>query len=244
MIDLELATLRARKLAFGLSHPRMRKALRQGVAAAIDHREALGPLKPQTVLDVGANRGQFALIARHLWPQASIISFEPLPGPAAYWHRAMEGDARARLVQAAIGAERQTMKINVTSADDSSSLLPLGETHQKIYGSSVTDQIEVKVAPLGDFVAPEEFRAPTLLKIDTQGFELEVLKGMAGLEKNISHVYAELSFVELYAGQPLASEVLSYLDGVGFELAGVYNIAADKDGKQIQADMLLKNRNA
>jgi hypothetical protein len=75
-----------------------------------------------------------------------------------------------------------------------------------------------------------------------QGAELEVLKGCASLLSSFDHIYAELSFVEFYSGQPLCDEVIAYLAQHGFALAGVYNLAADKDGVTVQADFLFSRR--
>jgi len=241
-MTLDLAALRLRKLLFGLSSARLRRALRHGVGAAIEHRAALFRLRPDLVLDLGANRGQFALIARVLWPEAEIRSFEPLPEPAARARAIMEGDDRIRIVVAAIGADRSTKALNVTRADDSSSLLPLGDRHRALYRSAVSRRVEVPVAPLTDFLAPGDLDGDVLLKIDTQGFELEILKGCAAILDRIRHIYVELSFLELYVGQPLASEAIAHLDRAGFELVGVHNVATDGAGQPVQADMLFRNR--
>ena len=58
------------------------RALRFGVAASIELRFVLNKLDCKTIVDIGANRGQFALMARHSFPGAKIISFEPLPEPS------------------------------------------------------------------------------------------------------------------------------------------------------------------
>jgi FkbM family methyltransferase len=83
-------------------------------------------LRPgRTVVDIGANRGQFALAARHCFADARIVSFEPLSGPAALWRAVFAGDARAALVEAAVGPEAGEAEIHVSARDDSSSLLPI-----------------------------------------------------------------------------------------------------------------------
>jgi len=80
---------------------------------------------------------------------------------------------------------------------------------------------------------------PILLKIDVQGFELEVLEGATLLIKAIDYCYLELSYIELYKGQPLAAEVLSYLFSHGFQLAGVFNQVWTRAFGPTQADFLL-----
>ncbi|WP_375305444.1 FkbM family methyltransferase [Bradyrhizobium sp. A11] len=237
-MSFDLFALRARKLSYALRVPLFRRALRTGVLAGVEHAYALGHLAPELVIDVGANRGQFALLARHLWPTARIVSLEPLPGPNATCRTVMAADERFELFEAAVSTEAGNSIINVTSEDDSSSLLPLGEEHQRLYGSSLASTLTIRTDRLCAFVAPDECPASCLLKIDTQGFELEVLKGSEELLPRVQHIYAELSFVELYRGQPLASEVISYLHAVGYQLAGVFNVAYDGADRPVQADML------
>ncbi|UPK25708.1 FkbM family methyltransferase [Bradyrhizobium sp. 195] len=237
-MSFDLFALRARKLSYALRVPLFRRALRTGVLAGVEHTYALRHLTPGLVIDIGANRGQFALLARHLWPAAYITSFEPLPGPNAICRKAMVGDERFKLFEAAVSTETGSSTINVTREDDSSSLLPLGEEHQRLYGSSIASTLTIKTDRLCAFIAPDECPASCLLKIDTQGFELEVLKGSEELLRRVQHIYAELSFIELYRGQPLASEVISYLHAKGYQLAGVFNVAHDGADRPIQADML------
>ena len=62
----------------------------------------------------------------------------------------------------------------------------------------------VKVKPLDHILTPDELKKTTLLKIDVQGFEIEVLKGCNALINKISYIYVECSFLELYQGQALA----------------------------------------
>lgn len=241
-MNLDLFALRARKLSYVLRFGELRRALRFGVLAAVEHASTLRQLNFDMVMDVGANRGQFAVLARHLWPDARIASFEPLPGAAAICKSVMAGDQRFTLFEAAVASKSGTSIINVTNEDDSSSLLPLGEEHKRLYGSAVSAELPVRTDRMAAFIEPTSCPTSCLMKIDTQGFELEVLKGSDELLPSISHIYAELSFVELYAGQPLASEVISYLDKKNYELAGVFNVAADGSGKPIQSDMLFARR--
>lgn len=238
MMGVELFALRVRKLSYALWSPLFRRALRIGVLAGVEHARALRHLAPELVIDVGANRGQFALLARHLWPSARIVSFEPLPGPATICRSAMSGDEHFTLFEAAISSKVGNATINVTSEDDSSSLLPLGDEHKRLYKSEVSSTLTVSTDRIAAFIPPNTCPRSCLLKIDTQGFELEVLKGSEELLPRVQHIYVELSFVELYSGQPLASEVISYLHLNDYQLAGIFNVAQDEAGRSVQADML------
>ena len=86
-------------------------------------------------------------------------------------------------------------------------------------------------------IAPADFARPSLLKIDVQGYELEVLKGASALLSAIDAIYVEVSWVELYKGQALHDEVEALLLDAGFKQAEVFNEENYK-GELIQADML------
>jgi FkbM family methyltransferase len=235
---------KARKLLKLLVHPDYRAALRKGrVAAAIEHERLLKSLQCATVVDVGANRGQFALVSRHCFPQARIISFEPLSLPAGQFHAVLGTDPRVTLHQVAIGKEPGTAKIHVSRADDSSSLLPITELQDSLFPGTAEVRTEtIQVTPLDTLLSQEQVVAPALLKIDVQGYELTTLQGCESLLRLFELVYVECSFVELYQGQALADEVSAYLSEHSFGLRGVYNVHYDSSGQAIQADFLFANR--
>ena len=134
--------------------------------------------------------------------------------------------------------------MHVTAEDDSSSLLPVTELQQSL--SSGTREVAaatVAVELLSDRLREDDLKSPALLKIDVQGYELEVLHGCASLLPRFSYVYIECSFKELYAGQALAAEVIDHLYGRGFELRGVYNVQYDPQGCALQADFFFAARN-
>ena len=93
-------------------------ALRRGVAPSLEHLRVLRLLRPSSVIDIGANRGQFALAVRHVLPQAAIDSFEPLPEPAAVFRRVFAGDTRVTLHACAIGERAGTTSMHVSARDD------------------------------------------------------------------------------------------------------------------------------
>jgi FkbM family methyltransferase len=223
-----------------LARPAYRSALlTHHVAAGIEHEPVLREMDCRMALDIGANRGQFALVARRLFPEALIFSFEPLPRPAARFRAVFAGDAQVRLYEAAIGPERGETTIHISRRDDSSSLLPIAAKQDALFpGTAEAGTATIKVGPLREFVNEEQIEAPALLKLDVQGFELQALRGCESLLHRFCHVYAECSFVELYAGQALADEVIAWLRERGFRLQGVYNMSYDRSGRAIQADFL------
>lgn len=209
------------------------------VAAGVEHEPVLRGINCRTVIDIGANRGQFALVARRCMPQARVISFEPLVEAAAKFRTVFAGDQQVTLHEAAIGPVSRDATLHVSRRDDSSSLLPITATQVALFpGTAEAATAVVRVAPLRKFVRAEDILPPALLKIDVQGFELEALRGCEDLMERFDFVYVECSFVELYAGQALADEVAAWLRGRGFALRGEHNTVHDRGGRAIQSDFL------
>jgi len=241
-MNLDLLTIRLRKLAAIAVRSSYRSAfLRQGVAPAIEHEAVLGTLDFDFVADVGANRGQFSLVCRRLRPGARIVAFEPLAGPAAAYRALFGGDPGVRLHACALAPQRGEMTMHISGREDSSSLLPISTLQSENFpGTESVGSASVPVGPLSDFVGEADLGERNLLKIDVQGFELEVLKSAGALLPRFDWIYAECSFVPLYEGQALAEEVTAFLAGQGFGLRGRFNQACGKDGGLLQADLLFE----
>ena len=223
-------------------HPPFRRGLLHGVGASIEHRQILFPLFPVTVVDIGANIGQFSLLARALFPKARIHAFEPLGLPAARFAKLFAGDAQVTLHHCAIGPEESSSAMNISGAIDSSSLLPITDAQANFApGTGAVGVEQVTVRRLDSILKPADIAAPALLKLDVQGFELPALQGCGDLLNLFSWVYVEVSFVELYGGQALASEIVEFLQSRGFVLAGVANPSFLDDGTCVQADFLFRS---
>lgn len=231
------AMRKIRKLFALLLRRDYRRALRLGSAAAIEHNSFLRNASFNTVLDAGANKGQFALVVRAHHGAATIISFEPLAGPADIWRRIFSGDSKARVFQVALGNQAGEKTIHISRREDSSSLLPIGKLQSDIFpGTEEICTEAILVERLDVSLQGENLARPVLLKIDVQGFEMELLKGAQATLAQVDSIYAELSFVALYEGQALANEVIHWLSNNGFGLSGVYNMAYDRRGLAVQAD--------
>lgn len=226
-----------RDMATLLAEPRYWRALAALVKPSVEHRRALRHLQPRTVIDVGANKGQFAYLANSLWPQARIVSFEPLPRPRDRLASLM--GKRITIHDCALGETEGAATIHIASREDSSSLLPLGR-QSELFQMREVGVIKVPVRRLDD-VMTESLSRPALLKVDVQGFEYEVLKGASRLLEQIDWVYVEASFIELYHGQRLAVDVVELLAVHGFQEVGRYNELEDA-GKVVQADILFASR--
>jgi FkbM family methyltransferase len=237
------STSKAGKLARIVAVPSWRRALVQHrVAAAEEHAGVLRRMPSlRTVIDVGANKGQFALAARHYHPEARLISFEPLPSPAQIFRAVFAGDSRTSLVPAALGPTPGEAVMHVSERDDSSSLLPITATQVSLFpGTGQVGTDTVRVSRLAEHVSAIE--APALLKVDVQGFELQALAGCEELLDRFAWIYVEASFVELYAGQAFADDIIAWLNARGFSLRGVFDVAYDDEGNAVQGDFLFSPR--
>jgi len=96
------------------------------------------------------------------------------------------------------------------------------------------------VLPLLEAVSDHELEGPLLLKIDVQGFELQVLKACAPVLNRVEFVYVECSFVEFYAGQAMAGEVVAWLQKCGFALTGIGSLTRGPSGVGVQSDLLFR----
>jgi FkbM family methyltransferase len=232
---------RARKASQLVQRPVWRRGLMSGIGATIEHEPALADLQVRTVVDVGANIGQFSLLALELFPGCRIIAFEPLPGPAARFRSFFKSYPNVRLVEAAIGREAGQVPMYVSQRDDSSSLLPISGLQTSIFpGTGLAETRSVELAPLRHFVSREEIEGPALLKIDVQGAELAVLEGAADLLDAFDHVYVECSRLQLYEGQPVETEIIGFLERAGFDLVGRFNQTSHPVYGVVQEDCLLR----
>lgn len=226
-----------RKLFKITTVPYFTQALLGGSAAGTEHIKILKNLQCKFVVDIGANRGQFALVARYCYPDAFIHSVEPLEEPGKIFSSIFNKDRKVKLHKCAIGSKSEIKTIYISEQDDSSSLLPIGTEQVKLFpDTKEKDTREVIVHTLDECIESKNIAQPALLKIDVQGFELETLKGCLNLLHHFSFLYIEASFVELYNKQALAHEIIEFLAIYGFYLHGIYNTYYDKRGKAIQAD--------
>lgn len=230
---------RARKFARLAQNKRYRHGLRHGIGAAIEHQGAIQTLNIKTLIDVGANVGQFSLLVHALHPSICVHAFEPLPRSASQYRTLFKNLPYINLHTVAVGEFAGSANIYVSKKIDSSSLLPITALQEKIFPGTAHSSTEiVPIVRIDDILDGTQLLKPILIKLDIQGFELSALKGMTNLLRESEYVYTEVSFKELYQGQPLANEIITWLNTMGYQLSGVYNTTTADDGSSIQADML------
>jgi FkbM family methyltransferase len=223
---------------------RYRRALRHGVAAAIEHEHIPYLETVRAVVDVGAHKGQFAVFALERFPEASVICIEPLGEPRRQLKLAVDQTNRVRVLEvAASNRTGDRVPMHVSRADDSSSLRSIEPRYVAAFpGTEEAGRTWVPAARLDALLDPGELPQPALLKIDVQGHEYEVLEGSEGLLPAFRQIVVEVSFTELYGGQKLAGDVTTLLRNAGFALTGVFNIKLARSGECLQADFLFEQR--
>ena len=201
---------------------------------------ALRNLSPvRTVLDVGANEGQFAAMIREVYPEAAIYAFEPLPECQDALRRRLANAPGSRIFPTALGAAPGTRPFYRTTFSPCSSFLRPANRLRAEVERLDESVIEAPVARLDDVLADAPPPAPLLLKLDVQGFETQVLEGAPRTLANVALLVLEVAFVPLYERQPLFDEVYLWLRERGFRYRGNLEQSASRvDGLTAEADAL------
>lgn len=238
LMNLSVVQLRIAKLIGSLIRPDCWRALSFGVAPTIEHLPVLRRLDVDGVIDVGANRGQFSLACRIAMQQIPIIAFEPIPDEAKTFDAIHGRDRNITLVKCALGELRSEATLHLSRNADSSSLLPIGARQSELFpGTAESGTIKVEVQTLDDAIPLMSGRRSQLLKLDVQGYELNVLRGGIQALVLCKYVYCECSEVSLYDGQALRPEVSAFLQTHGFRESGSFNHQYHRT-ELIQADYL------
>jgi FkbM family methyltransferase len=183
------------------------------------------------VVEVGSNKGGFVRQLRSGGYQGRIVSFEPLSQAFAQLEAASASDPAWECIQLALGSRAGTATINVSGNSVSSSLLGMKRRHEEAApGSGFVGTESCAVATL-DSLRDEVLQADdrVYLKLDVQGFELEVLHGAAATLEQVAAVDVELSLVPLYDGSPGVDDVLRYLDERHFGVVALDPGFVEKD---------------
>jgi FkbM family methyltransferase len=209
-------------------------------SAAAQLERLLEHLHVDLVLDVGANRGQYAAQLRVHGYAGRIVSFEPLAAAHAQLTAAARKDPGWSVApRMALGASAGEIEIHVSGNSFSSSILDmLPEHEQAAPGSGYVASETVSLKRL-DEAAGEILTGSrnVLLKIDTQGYEDQVLAGASALLPRLTAIQTELSLVPLYAGQPLFDEMRAKIEALGFVLFAVFpGYVHEQTGQTLQID--------
>ncbi|PQJ80410.1 FkbM family methyltransferase [Polaribacter porphyrae] len=191
------------------------------------------------ILDVGANSGQYAQQIFDLGFSGKILSFEPVP---SIYKKLLKNSSKKTNWEAfnfGLGNKDVELDINISENTYSTSLLKIMPNHVKSAPESKVVSTEKVIIKKLDTIFDEvvDDQDSVLLKIDVQGFEKNVLEGAENTLRKIKGIQIEMSIEELYQNETLFSEMLVYIESLGFSLHslenGFYN---SKTGKLLQVD--------
>jgi FkbM family methyltransferase len=206
---------------------RSRRRRRFGVDFVEDVRTLFWYQPPVVIFDIGANVGIETERWHRGFPNARIHAFEPVPGTFARLRARVAGRDRITAWNLAVGDCRARLPMRTYPSDQTSSLLPMSANAAEFVGrAGAVEQrtIDVDVTTVDEFCLEQGIEAVDVLKSDTQGYELNVLRGASGLmrRKRIGALVLETNFVPHYEGQALFPEIHSHLSGCGYRLVGLY----------------------
>lgn len=181
------------------------------------------------VVDVGANVGQYGANLRREGYAGWIVSFEPTT--AAYKTLATNAsrDERWKILNMALGEVGGTAEINVSEASVFSSILPQRPAATAFSSQAAVVSVEsIRLARLDDVFAELPENKSPFLKIDTQGYERQVLSGATNCLSHFVGIQMELPIIPLYEGTWKFHEAVAHMDQRGFEVSNIVPVNYDQ----------------
>jgi FkbM family methyltransferase len=199
-------------------------------------------LEIDCVLDIGANRGQYARLLRRIGYRGRIVSFEPVPECFEELRRRAAGDGKWTVVPTALGDEEGSRPLHVTAGTEFSSLLMPSEYGRRTFpGSAVTRTEEVPVRRLAALWADHVGKGDRVhVKLDTQGYDEQVLQGAQPALDRVASLQTEVAVKTIYDGAPRYPEALPRLEAMGFELTGLFPVLRDHQLRIVELDCVMR----
>lgn len=220
------------------------------VAALARHlAEMLPALKIESVIDVGANKGQYYDFLRdRVGFKGRIVSFEPIPELAAELQRRTASDPKWTVHNLALGRTPGVLPLHVSDKTGWSSLLTKTSDKANDLAASIKIErvVDVSVRTLDEVFAILE---PTLepsscyLKLDSQGFDLEIMQGAKNSLLSIPALQSELELLKIYENAPDYLRVIEFLRDNGFAISGLFPIWTDQSFRVGEMDGVFRNAN-
>jgi FkbM family methyltransferase len=202
----------------------------------------IGQAQFDLVLDVGANKGQFAELTRKAGYSGPIFSFEPVASTFELLKRRAESDPKWQVFKLALGDVKEQRKINVFESSDFSSLLKPSD-----FGKIAFNQLQAMREELIDINTLDCFLSENdlthfkriLLKMDTQGFDLAVFRGAKESLTDIVAMISEISFAPIYDGMPNYHVALTEYEQCGFVTTGLFPVTRKSNQAIIEMDCVM-----
>ena len=196
-------------------------------------------LRVDTVLDVGANIGQYAQALRYKGYKGRILSFEPNPRTYGIMQQAAAGDPAWRCFNIGFGDSESTAVLNAAAISGFDSILQV--THflkSREEGARTQTQTEVTIQRLDRFWKEQELDGSRVfIKLDCQGYEKRILLGASECLRSALGIQLELSLKRIYDDQPQIEEMIPFLQELGFCAYGLIDGFRDRlSGQLLEVD--------
>ena len=200
----------------------IRNASKEAKYLKIQKWNFLKKIQIKTIIDVGANEGQFVSEILNVFPLVEIYSFEPLSDCYEKLTSNFRNNKKVHTYNFALGEQDGEITFSRSNASPSSSILKMGDLHKKLYPltANVVEE-KVKIKRLDDVLRSITLKDYVLLKIDVQGAEEKVIKGGVGVLKNVNMIITEVSYATLYESQPLFKDIMTLLENHNFIYIGI-----------------------
>ncbi|MGL5080772.1 MAG: FkbM family methyltransferase [Microcoleaceae cyanobacterium] len=204
----------------------------KGISHMYDLKRKLKSYPRPVIFDVGANIGQSSILFNRYFPQSEIYAFEPIQETYKILHSKTKHLESVRVLNHALGSESGEKKIRLLSNSLTNTLVDVEQ--EEMYHSPPTDNYEtIKIETIDDFCKIHSIINIDVLKMDVEGYEIEVLQGAKNrLSQNlIKFIYSEVSFSKNIQVQQDFGELNEFLSSYSFELYGFYELCRYRDSR-------------
>ena len=215
----------------------------KGVAANIELLPLIKKIKKiNTLIDVGSNKGQFILLCIKFFPNLLIYSFEPIKEALIKQKNLLSFKNNIYFYNTGIGNKNKIINFFITNRADSSSFLTINKSKNYNKNYYVKEKRKIKIQKLDQILKNKKLIKPVLIKIDVQGFELEVLKGSKKILPNIDYLLLEVSKNQMYNKQAIELEIINFLKKEKFRIMESSKWKKINNTEFMQRDILFKRK--
>ena len=215
---------------------------RESILSPFSIHKWITKLDIKTIIDVGANEGQFINSINRILPGKKIFAFEPIK---VCYDKLVSNTKHLNVTAFNCGLSDHSGKseINISENFVSSSILPIENLTTSLYPEShYVNKQTIELKRLDDVLAGVDIATNILLKIDVQGYEQKVIAGSVNILKNIAVLIIEFSYQPLYADQWLFDDTYKYFTSIGFKFVGIADQVNSKtSGVPIYGDAIFVN---
>ena len=201
------------------------------------------------VFDVGANTGQYyQYLRKEVGYQGLVVSFEPTPNLARLLKEKAVHEKSWVIEDVALGSESGEFEFNVMENTELNSFLNPNHDETKLFVdlNVVREKVMVKTCAIDEIykeITQKYGKKNVYLKVDTQGFDMEVLKGAVHTLDKIPALQIEVSVVPVYYDAPTYKDIVSYLEERNFAMSGIFPNNEGHFPRLIEFDLHMINKN-